>query len=225
MKGIDYKTMFGFSGIYQIKNILNGKTYIGSSKNIYNRLHYHICKMKYNSGHNKHLQYSYHKYGEDNFEASVLLYCNPKDVFTFEQLFLSKYQPEYNKSFNVQGNLNIKINPKLKKQISDTLKEKYKSGEITAYKQQHSWKTIHVYDITTLSLVGSYKNMKEVSKILSYTGKPSYTQFLSTLKKDKNTNKYKYLCSLEILSKEELIDKIKEKLPNRKYKELSNLPF
>ena len=128
MKGIDYKTMFGFSGVYQIKNILNGKTYIGS-------------------------------------------------------------------------------------------------GKITTYKQQHNWKTIHVYDITTLSLVGSYKNMKEVSKILSYTGKPSYTQFLSTLKKDKNTNKYKYLCSLEMLSKEELIDKIKEKLPNRKYKELSNLPF
>lgn len=44
------------SGIYLITNILNGKRYIGSSKNIYNRLHEHIHNLKRNKSHNAHLQ-------------------------------------------------------------------------------------------------------------------------------------------------------------------------
>lgn len=47
--------LFGKSGIYMIINNVNGKKYIGSSVNIYNRLHGHFKLLKENRSHNKHL--------------------------------------------------------------------------------------------------------------------------------------------------------------------------
>lgn len=45
-------------GIYIIINLVNGKRYIGSSNDLYNRLHEHFHNLKNNKGHNKHLQYA-----------------------------------------------------------------------------------------------------------------------------------------------------------------------
>ena len=51
-------------GIYMILNLINGKRYIGSSIDIYNRLHEHLHNLKNNKSHNNHLQNSWNKYGE-----------------------------------------------------------------------------------------------------------------------------------------------------------------
>lgn len=223
MNGIDYKTMFEKSGIYQITNILNNKTYIGSSKNIYNRLHQHFCKLQYKNSHNKHLQYSFQKYGKENFKVEVLMYCCEKERLKLEQLFLEKYKPEYNKSLNVKGSLNTFVSNERKKQISNTLKSKYKSGEIKAYKQKHNWKTIYVYDIFTLNLIRTFDNKKQI--YYEWNLKiGSYNKIEKALRKNKN-NKYQYFFSLKKLDKKQLIDKIKQCLPTRNFKELSNLPF
>ena len=45
-------------GIYIITNIVNGKRYIGSSKDLYNRLHEHLHNLKNNKGHNNYFQNS-----------------------------------------------------------------------------------------------------------------------------------------------------------------------
>ena len=52
------KKLIGKSGIYCILNILNGKRYIESSKNLYNRLHEHLNLLRNNNSHNNHLQSS-----------------------------------------------------------------------------------------------------------------------------------------------------------------------
>ena len=55
------------SGIYCIENITNHKTYIGSSKNIYQRLLKHFALLRYNKHQNAHLQSAWNKYGENSF--------------------------------------------------------------------------------------------------------------------------------------------------------------
>lgn len=62
-------------GIYIITNLLNGKRYVGSSKNLYNRLHEHVHNLNNNKAHNKHLQASWNKYGGDAFHYGILEYC------------------------------------------------------------------------------------------------------------------------------------------------------
>ena len=54
-------------GVYQIKNTLNGKAYIGSSKNIKRRLGIHRSMLRRGTHRNPHLQNAWNKYGESAF--------------------------------------------------------------------------------------------------------------------------------------------------------------
>jgi hypothetical protein len=60
-------------GVYQIKNKVNGKVYIGSTvQNFRDRLNIHLSVLRNNKHHSSHLQKSWNKYGEDNFEFSIV---------------------------------------------------------------------------------------------------------------------------------------------------------
>ena len=64
-----------FPGIYVIKNSINGKIYVGKSKNCYKRLHQHMTDIKIdnrNYNENSHLLAAVKKYGEDNFEYYIV---------------------------------------------------------------------------------------------------------------------------------------------------------
>ena len=56
------------SGIYKILNNINGKIYIGSTKNFNKRWVTHKYLLRLNKHENKHLQYAWNKYGEVHFE-------------------------------------------------------------------------------------------------------------------------------------------------------------
>lgn len=45
-------------GIYIFTNLVNGKRYVGSSKNLYNRLHEHLHNLNCGKAHNKYFQAS-----------------------------------------------------------------------------------------------------------------------------------------------------------------------
>jgi group I intron endonuclease len=89
------------SGIYQIKNLINGKIYIGSSNHLYRRYSDHIRFLNRNSHFNPKLQASWNKYGGDNFEFSVLEYCLPIRLVELEQLYINRLHPYFNISMEV----------------------------------------------------------------------------------------------------------------------------
>ena len=59
-------------GIYCITNTVNGKKYIGQSRNIKERWRHHTYLLDANRHDNKHLQYAWNKYGRNAFTFSVL---------------------------------------------------------------------------------------------------------------------------------------------------------
>lgn len=93
------------SGVYMIKNVLNDKRYIGSSRNIKQRLRTHLSTLIRNLHHNKHLQNSYNKYGQSSFKMCVLECCEDiRDTILFlEQKYLD-LNPEYNKAKVAENN-------------------------------------------------------------------------------------------------------------------------
>ena len=72
------------SGIYKIINAASNKCYIGSSKNICERINSHFRDLRKNEHCNKHLQNAWNRYGEDFFSFDVLLYCDEDDLIFYE---------------------------------------------------------------------------------------------------------------------------------------------
>ena len=100
-----------FCGIYQIKNKINGKKYVGQSTDIEGRLkdHFRYLKNKNYKQENEHFMRAFHKYGAENFEASIIAICDEKDLNIYEPWFINiqgcanpKYG--YNKTFGGEGN-------------------------------------------------------------------------------------------------------------------------
>jgi len=83
--------------IYKILNKVNGKFYIGSTVNYIDRFNEHKRTLKQNKHHNKKLQNSYNKHGEENFEYIIIEYLNDNDnQLLLEQHYIDKLKPQYN---------------------------------------------------------------------------------------------------------------------------------
>ena len=83
-------------GIYEVKNIINNKCYIGSSKNINNRFYIHKLDLKNNKHHSTYLQNAYNKYGLKVFEFNIIEECDMDVLIKKEQFYLDNRNPKYN---------------------------------------------------------------------------------------------------------------------------------
>ena len=94
-------------GIYMIQNLVNFKIYIGQSVNIEDRWKGHINAFNKGKGINKHFQNSWDKYGEDNFEFTILCECDESQLNTMEEYYifeLMTYDPDFGYNKNYGGN-------------------------------------------------------------------------------------------------------------------------
>ena len=81
----------GKSGIYQIRNFINGKIYIGSAVNLYRRKYEHLYDLSSSTHHNIHLQRAFDKYGEQNFVFEIIEFCEPDVRYEIEQYWLDNF--------------------------------------------------------------------------------------------------------------------------------------
>lgn len=79
------------SGIYQWRNLLTNKVYIGSAKDLYTREKVHLARLRKNNHHSIHFQRSYNQHGEGNFVFEILEYVENKEkLIEREQHYLDK---------------------------------------------------------------------------------------------------------------------------------------
>lgn len=96
-------------GIYMIQNLVNGKIYIGQSGDIEEvRWRDHKRELRNNKHENTHLQRSWNKYGEDNFEFTIICECDESQLNTMEEYYifeLMSYDDRvgYNKTYGGEG--------------------------------------------------------------------------------------------------------------------------
>ena len=77
-------------GIYIIYNIINKKSYVGQTINIYKRRNNHFAELRRGKHHNIYLQRSWDKYGENNFIGYVVKIVDNIDDLNIEELFYIK---------------------------------------------------------------------------------------------------------------------------------------
>jgi group I intron endonuclease len=66
------------AGIYQVRNLANGKVYVGSALNMRHRWTEHLSKLKRGCHHSSKLQNAFNKYGKESFVFEVL--CDVADL-------------------------------------------------------------------------------------------------------------------------------------------------
>jgi len=90
------------AGIYEIRNVKNGKRYVGSSKNIDKRFYQHKRELWANKHHSTALQNAWNAHGSDCFEFNVLVVLEEYELLSTEQRFLDEEfkRDNYNVSRN-----------------------------------------------------------------------------------------------------------------------------
>lgn len=94
------------SGVYCLRNKLNGRLYIGMARNLENRKQRHWNNLISGKHANKVLltDFQNNLYQENNdiysptdlFEFEVIIYCRPSELTFYEHLLITHLQPYYN---------------------------------------------------------------------------------------------------------------------------------
>lgn len=125
MQLFEYKIFNKVPGIYKIINLINGKFYIGSTKNLYKRSREHYSKLKSGKHPNIKLLNSIKKYGIENFKFEAIeINCKVEDLFLLEGRFIQQLKPEYNiDEIDLSGNRIC--NDSTRKLIGEKSKQKF----------------------------------------------------------------------------------------------------
>ncbi len=105
----EYKDTPRPMGVFQIKNKLNGKIFIGSSSNLPAILNRYKSELKIGSCRNKALQKEWKEFGEEAFEFTELELLEPlddpnyrpaDDLGFLEEMWAEKLKPYGDKGYN-----------------------------------------------------------------------------------------------------------------------------
>lgn len=94
--------MSNYQGIYKIRNLLNGKVYIGQSSRLNHRFSQHKNEVK--NCNNVSIYNAIRKYGIDNFEFIIIEWINDINKLNERE----QYWMDYSKAYNPEFGYNIR---------------------------------------------------------------------------------------------------------------------
>lgn len=110
----EYKERKLTAGVFQIKNTVNGKVFLGSSLNIDGPLNSHKFMLSARSHRNKLLQKEWNEFGQDKFVFEVLETVKESDDPHFdvsdelkllEEIWIEQLQPFGEKGYNTDSKI------------------------------------------------------------------------------------------------------------------------
>lgn len=178
-----YTEEFKQTGVYEIKNKINNKRYIGSTiMSFTKRLEHHRCLLRNGTHKNTHLQRAWNKYGEDNFEFNILEVVDKCCTLEIEQDYLDACEDCYNINPLASGtpNMSKETVEKRTKTFTKTNRIgieyyfKVKSGEISIEDVPEKYIKIVKYRLNTTpwnkgkdATEVDYSHLKGVSKTIT----------------------------------------------------------
>ena len=161
--------MENITGIYMIKNLTNGKCYIGSAVKIVYRINKHIAMLNKNEHHSIKLQRAWNKYGAESFGFYTIQNCDKKDCIKNEQYwidFFNSFTNGYNGRPKADNNLGSKWGTlTIKKMSEKVFTNEHKNNISKAKKGVKSFRTNPVFERKIIQLDLNNNFIKEFSSI------------------------------------------------------------
>ena len=162
----------GKCGVYLWTNIINGKSYVGSSISLHRRFKssFNIFYLESGIKNRKSLIYSsLLKYGYSNFKLEILEHCAPSEAISREQYYLDLLKPAYNILLIAGSRLGSKHSEETKAKISaSAVGNQYCAGSKGRKRAEGAGSPsvpIEVLDMKT-GLKNTYSSMSELGKAL-----------------------------------------------------------
>jgi len=133
-------------GIYIIKNRLDSRVYIGSSKNLYSRIQKHFTELKSNLHHNIHLQRFVNKYTIDSIYFEILEYCEVSELLEKENKYINLYN-SIEEGFNLFNATRTELSSFQRNLISEERKNSKFNKQIKVFK---NLELIHIGNINSI---------------------------------------------------------------------------
>ncbi|RSD21080.1 GIY-YIG nuclease family protein [Mesobacillus subterraneus] len=118
--------------IYKITCTINGKVYIGQTKNIRKRWDEHKYHLRRNIHHSTHMQRAFNKHGEESFLHEVVETCSKEQADEREKFWIVFYD-----STNKLKGFNLESGGNLLKQLAQETKDKIGRKNKLNYKKTH----------------------------------------------------------------------------------------
>jgi group I intron endonuclease len=108
----EYKQTIQPMGIYQIRNMINGKIFLGSSNDLKGIINRNKFQLKNGLHMNKEMQRDFIAVGEENFSFDILDHLKPREdmkgdyaeeLQMLEEMWLEKLQPYNEKGYNTKN--------------------------------------------------------------------------------------------------------------------------
>ncbi len=135
------------SGIYEIVNTGTADRYVGSSCHMRKRLWDHRNLLRKGVHENRRLQEAWNEAGGEGFQFKMVLLCQKKDLYFYEQLLFDLYKPVYNLAPRAGGGRQTQFSAEQLKEIRALRSEsKWTMPKIAAKfgtTKQVVWNIIH----------------------------------------------------------------------------------
>ena len=128
-----YKENKEKAGIYRWNNLVTGKNYIGSAKDLSNRIRNYCSTSNIQRVINRESSIIFNailKYNINNFSLDILEYCEVNSLIIREQYYIDLLKPEYNILKIAGSRLGHKLSEKTKKKLSISNKGKKRTHEV-----------------------------------------------------------------------------------------------
>lgn len=103
--------------VYRIKDVADGKEYVGSTTDYKRRVRDHIRMLKTNRHYNSYLQRAWNKHGENSFVFEVVEECSKENLRTKEFECIENTNPEFNLQKIVNQRVTFRHSNETKKKL------------------------------------------------------------------------------------------------------------
>ena len=127
--------------VYKIVNNINGHKYVGSALRVKHRWNDHAKLLDENRHHSQRLQRAWNKYGKENFQFSIIEYCDREVMLIREQYWMDTLEAFGKTGYNMNpvawSRLGAKMSEESLKRMSEARKgtvltEEHKAKVATA---------------------------------------------------------------------------------------------